>query len=80
MAFPLISPAQAGCPVPRAIAPRLDESSCTEIKAKPEQIKQVAAAIKLAKRPVIYAGGGVISGGGSLANIGWLYMHDAAAV
>jgi len=31
-------------------------------KAKPEQIKQIAAAIKLAKRPVIYAGGGVISG------------------
>ncbi|MCC7084947.1 MAG: biosynthetic-type acetolactate synthase large subunit [Pirellulales bacterium] len=31
-------------------------------KAKPEQIKQVAAAIKRAKRPIIYAGGGVISG------------------
>jgi acetolactate synthase-1/2/3 large subunit len=31
-------------------------------KAKPEQIKQIAAAIKLAKRPVIYAGGGIISG------------------
>ena len=30
-------------------------------KAKPEQIKQIVAAIKLAKRPVIYAGGGVIS-------------------
>ncbi len=29
-------------------------------KAKPEQIAQVAAAIKRAKRPVIYAGGGVI--------------------
>ena len=28
--------------------------------AKPEQIKQIAAAIKLAKRPVIYAGGGII--------------------
>ncbi|MEM9353010.1 MAG: biosynthetic-type acetolactate synthase large subunit [Planctomycetota bacterium] len=28
--------------------------------AKPEQIKQAAAAIKLAKRPVIYAGGGII--------------------
>src|SRR5947207_1729418 len=34
-------------------------------KAKPEQIKQVVAAIKLAKRPVIYAGGGVISGDAS---------------
>jgi acetolactate synthase-1/2/3 large subunit len=31
-------------------------------KARPEQIKQVAAAIKLAKRPVIYAGGGIIAG------------------
>jgi len=29
-------------------------------QAKPEQIKQIAAAIKLAKRPVIYAGGGII--------------------
>jgi acetolactate synthase-1/2/3 large subunit len=31
-------------------------------KARPEQIKQIAAAIKLSKRPVIYAGGGIISG------------------
>jgi acetolactate synthase-1/2/3 large subunit len=31
-------------------------------KAQPEQIAQVAAAIKRAKRPVIYAGGGVITG------------------
>jgi len=30
-------------------------------RAKPEQIRQAAAAIKLAKRPLIYAGGGVIS-------------------
>ncbi len=30
-------------------------------RARPEQIKQVAAAIKLAKRPVVYAGGGVIA-------------------
>jgi acetolactate synthase I/II/III large subunit len=34
----------------------------TNPQAKPEQIKQIAAAIKLAKRPVIYAGGGIISG------------------
>ena len=34
-------------------------------KARPEQIKQIAAAIKLAKRPVIYAGGGIISGNAS---------------
>jgi acetolactate synthase-1/2/3 large subunit len=30
--------------------------------AQPEQIQQVAAAIKRARRPVIYAGGGVVSG------------------
>jgi acetolactate synthase-1/2/3 large subunit len=30
-------------------------------KAAPEQIRQVAAAIKLAKRPMIYAGGGIIA-------------------
>jgi acetolactate synthase I/II/III large subunit len=34
-------------------------------RAKSEQIKQVAAAIKRAKRPIIYAGGGVISGDAS---------------
>ena len=34
-------------------------------RARPEQIAQVAAAIKRAKRPVIYAGGGVIQSGGS---------------
>ena len=31
-------------------------------QAQPEQIKQMAAAIKLAKRPIIYAGGGIVSG------------------
>ena len=31
-------------------------------RARPEQIAQVAAAIRRAKRPVIYAGGGVIAG------------------
>jgi acetolactate synthase-1/2/3 large subunit len=31
-------------------------------QARPEQIRQIAAAIKLAKRPIIYAGGGIISG------------------
>ncbi|MCA9229588.1 MAG: biosynthetic-type acetolactate synthase large subunit [Planctomycetales bacterium] len=29
-------------------------------RARPEQINQIAAAIRLAKRPVIYAGGGII--------------------
>lgn len=36
-------------------------------KAKPEQIRQIAAAIKMARRPVIYAGGGVIAAGASEA-------------
>lgn len=31
------------------------------VNAQPEQIKQAAAAIKLAKRPMIYAGGGIIA-------------------
>lgn len=34
-------------------------------QAPPAQIKQIAAAIKLARRPVIYAGGGVIAAGAS---------------
>ena len=34
-------------------------------QARPEQIQQVAAAFKLAKRPVIYCGGGIISSGAS---------------
>ncbi len=34
-------------------------------RARAEQIKQVAAAIKLAKRPLIYAGGGVLLAGAS---------------
>src|SRR5581483_5793765 len=34
-------------------------------RARPEQIAQVAAAIKRSKRPVIYAGGGVIASGAS---------------
>lgn len=33
--------------------------------AKPEQIKQIAAAIKRAKRPMIYSGGGIITSGAS---------------
>jgi acetolactate synthase-1/2/3 large subunit len=34
-------------------------------RARPEQIAQMAAAIKLSKRPVIYAGGGIIASGAS---------------
>jgi acetolactate synthase-1/2/3 large subunit len=34
-------------------------------KAAPEQVRQVAAAIKMAKRPMLYIGGGVIASGAS---------------
>jgi acetolactate synthase-1/2/3 large subunit len=34
-------------------------------RAHPEQIKQVAAALKLAKRPMLYVGGGVVSANAS---------------
>lgn len=34
--------------------------STPAVKAQPEQIRQIVAAIHLAKRPIIYAGGGVI--------------------
>ena len=44
------------------VAPNLPGYRAESPKAKPEQIRQIAAAIKLAKRPVIYAGGGIISG------------------
>ncbi len=35
--------------------------------AQPEQIRQIAAAIKHAKRPILYVGGGVIAAEGSVA-------------
>ncbi|MCI0360757.1 MAG: biosynthetic-type acetolactate synthase large subunit [Planctomycetaceae bacterium] len=34
-------------------------------QAQPQQIMQIAAAIKLAKKPLIYAGGGIVSGNAS---------------
>ena len=40
-------------------------------RAQPEQIAQVAAAIKRRERPVIYAGGGIISSGASDELRGW---------
>jgi acetolactate synthase-1/2/3 large subunit len=46
-------------------APNLPGFKMENPKAQPEQIRQIAAAIKLAKRPVIYAGGGIISGNAS---------------
>ena len=47
------------------IAMDLPGYSVRERRARPSQIKQVAAAIKLARRPIIYAGGGIIASGGS---------------
>ncbi len=38
-----------------------------EPKAHQEQIRQVAAAVKLSRRPIIYAGGGIVSSEGSEA-------------
>ncbi len=42
--------------------PRLPGYRVRTPQAHPEQLAQVAAAIKLSRRPVIYAGGGVIGG------------------
>jgi acetolactate synthase-1/2/3 large subunit len=47
------------------VAPDLPGFQIKNPQAKPEQIRQIAAAIKLAKRPIIYAGGGIISGDAS---------------
>ena len=40
---------------------RLPGYHLNQADVRPEQIKQIAAAIRLAKRPVIYAGGGIIA-------------------
>jgi acetolactate synthase I/II/III large subunit len=47
------------------VAPDLPGFQMENPRARPEQIKQIAAAIKFSKRPVIYAGGGIISAGAS---------------
>ncbi len=47
------------------VAPDMPGFSLEAPKARQEQIKQIAAVIKLARRPVIYAGGGVVSGDAS---------------
>lgn len=39
----------------------------TPNKARPEQIRQVAAAIKMSRRPILYVGGGVVASEGSEA-------------
>ena len=39
--------------------------SIESLRAADEQIRQVAAAIRLAKKPIIYAGGGIIASGAS---------------
>jgi len=54
---------QLGKTVPDyTVEPDLPGFQMENPRAKPEQIRQIAAAIKLAKRPIIYAGGGIISG------------------
>lgn len=47
------------------ISTNLPGYSVRERRARQAQIKQVAAAIKLARRPIIYAGGGIVSSGAS---------------
>ena len=49
------------------VEPNLPGFRMENPRAPAEQIRQIAAAIKLAKRPVIYAGGGIISGDASKA-------------
>lgn len=55
------------CEVEADVAMNLPGYKVKTPKAQPEQIRQVAAAIKHSKRPVIYCGGGVISSEGSEA-------------
>lgn len=57
---------QQDCCVPNWDEPmNLPGYRVLERRAQKEQIRQIAAAIKLAKRPVIYAGGGIIAAGAS---------------
>jgi len=55
------------CEVEADVAMNLPGYKVKTPKAQPEQIRQIAAAIKHSKRPVIYCGGGVISSEGSEA-------------
>jgi len=59
---------QLGKCVPNYDADPILPGYCLEPpRAKPEQINQMAAAIRRAKRPVIYAGGGIVTGEASAA-------------
>jgi acetolactate synthase-1/2/3 large subunit len=44
---------------------RLPGYRLNQTEVRPEQVKQIAAAIRLAKRPIIYAGGGIIAANAS---------------
>ncbi len=55
------------CEVEPDVAMNLPGYRLKTPKAQPEQIRQIAAAIKHSKRPVIYCGGGVISSEGAEA-------------
>ncbi len=49
------------CEVPDDVAMNLPGYRATVPHARPEQIRQIAAAIKHSKRPILYVGGGVIA-------------------
>ncbi len=49
------------CEVPDDVPMNLPGYRGNVPHARPEQIRQIAAAIKLAKRPILYVGGGVIA-------------------
>ncbi|MGN6546053.1 MAG: biosynthetic-type acetolactate synthase large subunit, partial [Aureliella sp.] len=58
---------QDKCEVPDDVAMNLPGYRATVPHARPEQIRQIAAAIKHAKRPMLYVGGGVIAAEGAPA-------------
>lgn len=58
---------QDKCEVPDDVAMNLPGYRATVPHARPEQIRQIAAAIKHSKRPILYVGGGVIAAEGAAA-------------
>ena len=53
------------CEVPEDVPMNLPGYRATVPHARPEQIRQIAAAIQHSKRPILYVGGGVIASEGS---------------
>ncbi|MCA9190882.1 MAG: biosynthetic-type acetolactate synthase large subunit [Planctomycetales bacterium] len=58
---------QESCEVYPDVAMQLPGYKVVTPNARPEQIRQIAAAIKHSRRPIIYCGGGVISSEGAAA-------------